>query len=89
MTFLIIISVIWLSMMIIPLAILCVYRHPICSNNYSWLLKMDESVLEEKSYFNILELSFPSKLNWDFCSVSIAKTEENWSLDSFCEVSFS
>ena len=88
MTFLII-SVIWLSMLIIPLAILCVYRHPICSNNYSWLLKMDESVLEEKSYFNVLELLFSSKLTWVFYPVSIAKTEENWSLDSFCEVSFS
>ena len=35
---------------------------------------MDGSVLEEKSYFKILGLSFSSKLDWDSYVVSIAET---------------
>ena len=34
----------------------------------------DESVLEEKSHFKILGLTFPSKLDWDPYIISIAKT---------------
>ena len=48
---------------------------------------MDRSVLEEKSSFQMLGLSFPSKLNKGPYIVSIATTE-NWSFDSFGEVSF-
>ena len=51
-------------------------------------VKMDRSVLEEKSSFQMLGLSFPSKLNKGPYIVSIATTE-NWSFDSFGEVSFS
>ena len=34
---------------------------------------MDGSVLEEKSYFKILGLTFSSKLDWDSYIISIAK----------------
>ena len=37
-------------------------------------VKMDGSVLEEKSSFKILQLPFSSKLNWDSYIISIAKT---------------
>ena len=37
-------------------------------------VKMDGSVLEEKSSFKILGLTFSSKLDWGFYIVSIAKT---------------
>ena len=37
-------------------------------------LKMDGSVLEEKSSFKMLGLTFSSKLNWSFYIISIAKT---------------
>ena len=49
-------------------------------------VKMDGSVLEEKSSFKMLGLTSSSKLNWGSYVVSIAK---NWSLDSVYEVSFS
>ena len=35
---------------------------------------VDGSVLEEKSYFKMLRLTFPSKLDWGSCIVSIAKS---------------
>ena len=35
---------------------------------------MDASVLEEKSSFKILGLTFSSKLDWDSYIISIAKT---------------
>ena len=45
------------------------------SNNTGFIdVKMDESVLEEKSYFKMLGLTFSSKLDWDFYIISIAKT---------------
>ena len=37
-------------------------------------VKMDGSVLEEKSYFKMLGLKFSSKLNWGSYVISIAKT---------------
>ena len=37
-------------------------------------IKMDWSVLEEKSYFKMLGLSFSSKLNWNCYIIYIAKT---------------
>ena len=46
------------------------------NNNGSIDVKMDGSVLEEKSSFKMLGLTFSSKLDWDSCtlSISIAKT---------------
>ena len=45
------------------------------SNNSAAIdVKMDGSVFEEQSSFNMLELSFSSKLDWDSYIVSIAKT---------------
>ena len=35
---------------------------------------MDGSVLEEKSYFNMLAFTFPSKFDWGPYIISIAKT---------------
>ena len=55
-------------------------------------VKMDGSVLEEKTSFKMLGLTFSSKPDWGSYIVSIAKTTsiaKNWSLDSFYEVSFS
>ena len=37
-------------------------------------VKMDGSVLEEKTSFKMLGLTFSSKLDWGSCIVSIAKT---------------
>ena len=37
-------------------------------------VKMDGSVLEEKSSFKMLGLTFSSKLDWGSCIISIAKT---------------
>ena len=37
-------------------------------------MKIDESCLKEKSSFNMLGLSFSSKLEWGSYSVSIVKT---------------
>ena len=52
--------------------------------------KMDGSVLEEKIYFKMLGLTFSSKLDWGSYIVSSENSlQENWSLDSFHEVSFS
>ena len=45
------------------------------SNNTGSIdVKMDGSVLEEKLSFKMLGLIFSSKLDWDFCIISIAKT---------------
>ena len=44
------------------------------NNNGSIDVKMDGSVLEEKSSFKMLDLTFSSKLDWDFYIISIAKT---------------
>ena len=44
------------------------------NNNGTSDVKMDGSVLEEKSSFKILGLFFSSKLDWGFYTVSIAKT---------------
>ena len=43
-------------------------------NNGSIDKKMDRSVLEEKSSFKMLGLTFSSKLDWGFYIISIAKT---------------
>ena len=54
-------------------------------------VKMDGSVLEEKTSFKMLGLTFSSKLDWGSYIVSIAKTASKkiGSLDFFYEVSFS
>ena len=44
------------------------------NNNGSTDVKMDESVLEEKSSSKMLGLTFSSKLDWDSYLISIAKT---------------
>ena len=45
------------------------------SNNHGSIdVKMNGSVLEEKSYFKMLGLTFSSKLNWGTYIISIAKT---------------
>ena len=114
MTFLMMLSVILLSMLVILLSVPSVIRHLVCGNNLNWLLnlnqiyktlgwskkwivdfiaretqlvlfdqsnnncfidvKMDGSVLEEKSPFKILGLTFSSKLDWGSYIISIAKT---------------
>ena len=114
MTFLMMLSVILLSMLMILLSILSVIRHRICGNNLNCLLnlnliyetpwtgtgsgllismlrklnwfrltqsnntgaidvKMDGSVLEKKSSFRMLGLTFSSKLDWGSYIVSISK----------------
>ena len=66
------------------------------SNNTGAIdVKMDRSPPEEKSSFQMLGLTFSSKLDWGPYIISIAKTTPppkkkiNWSLDSFYEVFFS
>ena len=44
------------------------------NNNGSFDVKIDGSVLEEKSSFKMLELTFFSKLDWGSYIISIAKT---------------
>ena len=45
------------------------------SNNTDAIdVKMDWSVLDEKSSFKMLELTFSSKLDWGSCIISIAKS---------------
>ena len=43
------------------------------NNNGSIDVKMSGSILEEKSSFKMLGLTFSSKLDWGFYSISIAK----------------
>ena len=45
-----------------------------CNNTVAIDVKMDGSVLEEKSLFKTLELTFFSKLDWGSYITSIAKT---------------
>ena len=61
------------------------------NNTGSINVKMDGSVLEEKSSFKMLGLTFSSKLDWGSYIISIAKgcLHENWGLDLFYEVPFS
>ena len=62
------------------------------SNNTGAIdVKMDGSVLEEKSSFKMLGLTFSVKLYWGLLHYLYCQgcLQENWSLDSFHEVSFS
>ena len=73
-----------LSLLMALLFILSVTRHLIYGNNLNWLLnlnddgsidvKMDGSALEEKSSFEMLGLTFYSKLDWGSYIISIGKT---------------
>ena len=112
-TFLMMLSVILVSMLMVLFSIIRVIRHLICGNNLNWLLnlnliyktvdwgkkwlvdfnagktllvsfvrsnntgcidvKMVGSVLEEKSSFKMLGLTFSSKLDWGSFIISIAK----------------
>ena len=57
-------------------------------NNFgSIYVKMDRFVLEEKSVFKMLGLTFSSKLYWG--SYVISSLQENWNLNLFFEVSLS
>ena len=61
------------------------------SNNTSLMnVKMNGSVFEEKSSFNMQGLYLSSKLDWGYY-ISIAKTafQEHWSFDLFYKASFS
>ena len=58
------------------------------NNNGSIDVKIDGSVLEEKSYFKMLGLTFSSKLDWGFYIISIAKTVPKKIGALFYEVSF-
>ena len=59
------------------------------NNNGSIDMKMDGSVLEEKSSFKMLGLTFSSKLDWGSYIFSIAKTASRKIGALFYEVSFS
>ena len=52
-------------------------------------MKMNGSVLDEKSFFKMLGLTFSSKLDKDSALFLLLKLlRKNWSLDLFYEVSF-
>ena len=59
------------------------------NNNDSIDVKMDGSVLEEKSSFKMLGLTFSSKLDWGSYIISIAKTASKKIGALFYEISFS
>ena len=58
------------------------------SNNGSIDVKMDGSVLEEKSAFKMLGLTFSSKLDWGSYIISIAKTASNKIVVLICSMKF-
>ena len=59
-------------------------------NTGAFDVKMDGSVLEEKSPFKMLGLTFSSNLAIGALTfIPKATSKENWGLDSFYEVSFS
>ena len=49
---------------------------------------MDESVLEERSSFKLLGLTFSSKLDWGSYIISIAKTAPKKTRTLFCSTKF-
>ena len=65
MTFLMMLSVIWLSMLMILLSILSVISHQICDNNLNWFLNLN---LINKTLCNGVRsgllISMLGKLNW-------------------------
>ena len=60
-----------------------------CSNNSGSIdVKMDGSVLEEKSSFGMLELTFSSKLDWGSYIISITKTASKKIGARICSIKF-
>ena len=59
------------------------------NNNDSIDVKMGGSILQEKSSFKMLGLTFSSKLNWGSYIISIAKTASKKIGALFYEISFS
>ena len=60
-----------------------------CYNTGAIDVKMNGSVLDEKSFFKMLGLTFSSKLDKDSALFLLLKLlRKNWSLDLFYEVSF-
>ena len=52
-------------------------------------VKMDRSVVEEKSSYKMLRLTFSTTLDWILSlSLLLKLPPKNWSLDSFYEVFF-
>ena len=72
MTFLTMLSIILLFMLMILLPILVLFDGS--NNSGSADVKMDGSVLEEKSSFKMLRLTSSSKSDWGSYIISIAKT---------------
>ena len=65
MTFLMVLSVILLSMLILLLSAISVIRHLICGNNYNWLLSLN--LIFETLWTEVgsgLQISMLEKLNW-------------------------
>ena len=58
------------------------------SNTRAIDVKMDGSVLEEKSSFKMLGLTFSSKLHWDSYIISIAKTAPKKIVALICSIKF-
>ena len=58
------------------------------NNNGSIDVKMDGSVLEGKSSFKMLRLTFSSKLDWGFHIISIAKTVSKKIRALICSMKF-
>ena len=58
------------------------------NNNGSIDVKMDGSVLEEKSSFKMLGLTFSSKLDWGSYIISIAKTDSRKIGSLICSMKF-
>ena len=60
-----------------------------CSNNNGFIdVKMDESILEEKSSFKMLGLTFSSKVDWGSYIISIAKTASKKIRTFICYMTF-
>ena len=57
-------------------------------NSGSIDVKMDESVIEEKSSFKMLRLAFSCKLDWDSHNISIAKTASKKIGTLICSMKF-
>ena len=58
------------------------------NNNGSIDVKMHGSVLEEKSSFKMLGLTFSSKLDWGSYTISIAKTVSKKTVTLICSMKF-
>ena len=59
-----------------------------CINTGAYDVKMDESVLEEKSFFKMLGLTFFSKFDWESYIISVAKTASKKIGVTICPMKF-